>query len=130
MWIESLNGFQIQCITEGLQIDKAGLRTKIESQMYKANDFYAKTGMTQASKVAPSTSGALFWKQWSWLGIWGIGVRPDTGYGLASMAKQLNSESVKSRTTISGWEMSAAEQVDAAKNIQKKTTISGRISLV
>ena len=31
----------------------------------------------------------------SWLGIWGIIVRPDTGYGLASMAKQLNSETVK-----------------------------------
>ena len=31
----------------------------------------------------------------SWLGIWGIGVRPDTGYCFASEAKQLNSETVK-----------------------------------
>ena len=49
--------------------------------------------MTQASNVAPRTSCALFWIKWCWLGIWGIGGGPDTGYGLASMAKQLNSES-------------------------------------
>ena len=97
MWIESMNSFEIQCITEGLQIDKSGLSTKIQSQMDKTNDFYVKTVVTQASKVAPSTfnSCALFWMKCSWLGIWGIGVRPDTGYGLASMAEQLNSESVK-----------------------------------
>ena len=95
MWIESRNSFEIQLITEGLQIDKAGLSTKVQSQMDKANDFYVKTGMTQVSKVAPSTSCALPWIKWSWLGIWGIGSRPDTGYALASMAKQLNSESVK-----------------------------------
>ena len=95
MWIESMNIFENQCITEGLQIDKAGLSTKIQSQMNKTNFFYVKSGMTQASKVAPSTSCALFWIKWSWLGIWGIGVRPDTRYGLASMAKQLNSESVE-----------------------------------
>ena len=53
--------------------------------------FYVKFGMTQASKIAPSTSGALFWMKWSWLGIWGIGVRPDTENDLA---KQLNSETV------------------------------------
>ena len=75
-------------------MDKAGLSTKIQSQMDKTNDFYVKTGMTQASKVAPSTSCALFWLAWSWLGIWGKGVGPDTRYGLASMAKQLNSETV------------------------------------
>ena len=90
-----MNSFEIQCITEGLQIDKAGLSTKIQSQMDKTNDFYVKTGMTQASKLAPSISCALFWIRWSWLGIWGVEVRPDTGYGLASMAKQVNSESVK-----------------------------------
>ena len=28
MWIESMNSFEIQCITEGLQIDKAGLKYK------------------------------------------------------------------------------------------------------
>ena len=95
MWIESMHSFEIQCITEGLQIDKAGLSTKIQSQLAKTNDFYVKAGMTQASKLAQSTSCALFWIRWSWLGIWGIRVRPDTGYGLASMAKQLNSESVK-----------------------------------
>ena len=95
MWIESMNSFEIQRITEGVKIDKAGLSTNIQSQMDKTNDFYVKTGITQAFKVATSTSCALVWIQWSWLGIWGIGVRPDTGYGLASMAKQLNSESVK-----------------------------------
>ena len=97
-----MNSFEIQFIKEGLQIDKAGLSTKVQSQMDKTNDFYVKTGMTQASKVAPSTSCALLWMKWSWLGIWAIGRRPDTGYGLASMAKQLNSESVKRRTTIRG----------------------------
>ena len=95
MWIELMNSFEIQCITEGLQIDKAGLSTMIQSQMDKTNDLYVKTGMTQASKVAPSTSSALFWIRWRWLRISGIGVRPDTGYGPASMTKQLNSESVK-----------------------------------
>ena len=61
MWIDSMKSFEIQCIIEGLQIDKAGLSTKIQSQMDKTNDFYVKPGMTQASKVAPSTSCALFW---------------------------------------------------------------------
>ena len=36
-------------IREGLQIDKAGLGTKIQSQMDKTNDFYVKARMTQAS---------------------------------------------------------------------------------
>ena len=90
-----MNSFEIQCITEGLQIDKAGLSTKIQSQMDETNDFYVNTGMTQASRVASTTSRALFLMKWSWLGIWGIRVRPDKGYGLASMAKQLNSEKVK-----------------------------------
>ena len=49
MWIESMNSFEIQCITEGLQIDKASLSTKIQSQMDKTNDFYVKTCMTQAT---------------------------------------------------------------------------------
>ena len=95
MWIESMNSFEIQFITEGLPIDKAGLSTKIQSQMDKTNDFYVKPGMTPASRLAASTSCAVFWMKWSWLRIWGVRVRPDTGYGLASMAKQLNSESVK-----------------------------------
>ena len=43
MWIESMNSFEIQCITEGLQIDKAGLRTKIQSQMDKTNDFFSES---------------------------------------------------------------------------------------
>ena len=90
-----MNSFEIQCITEGLQIAKAGFSTEIQSQMDKTNDFSVKTGMTQASKVAPSTSFALLWIEWSWLGIWGKRVRPDTGYGLASMVKQLSSELVK-----------------------------------
>ena len=32
-----MNSFEIQCITEGLDIDKAGLSTKIQSQMDKTN---------------------------------------------------------------------------------------------
>ena len=60
--------------------------------LYKQNKrFYVKTGMTQAAKIAPSTSCALVWMKWSWLGISGIGVRSDTGNDLA---KQLNSETV------------------------------------
>ena len=50
MWIESMNSFEIHCITEGLQIDKAGLSTKIQSQLDETNDFFVITGMTQASK--------------------------------------------------------------------------------
>ena len=42
MWIESMNSFEIQCITEGLQIDKAGISTKIQSLMDKTNDFMLK----------------------------------------------------------------------------------------
>ena len=61
MCIESMNSFEIQCITEGLQIDKAGISTKIPSQMNKRNDFYEKTGMNLASKLASSTSSELFW---------------------------------------------------------------------
>ena len=56
-----MKSFEIQCFTEGLQIDKAGLSTKIQSQMPKTNDFYVKAGMTQASKVALCASCALFW---------------------------------------------------------------------
>ena len=93
MWIESTNSFEILCITEGLQIDKAGLSIKIQSQLGKTNDFYEKAGMTPASQLASSTSCALFWMKWSWLGLWGKGVRPDTEYDLA---KQLKSETVKS----------------------------------
>ena len=42
MWIQSMNSFEIQCITEGLQIDKACLSTKIQSEMDKTNDLYMK----------------------------------------------------------------------------------------
>ena len=81
-----MNSCKIQCNTEGLQIDKAG------KQKDKTNDFYMKTGMTLASQLALGTSCALFWMKWSWLGIWGKGVRPDTDYDLA---RQLDSETVK-----------------------------------
>ena len=87
-----MKGFEIQVITEGLQIDKAGISTKIQSQMVKTKDFYVNTGMTLASQLASSTSCALFWMKWSWLGIWGKGFRPDTEYDLA---KQLKSQTVK-----------------------------------
>ena len=95
MWIESMNSFEIQCLTEGLQIDKAGLSTKIQSRLDKTNDFYMKTGTTLAYKLVSSSSCALFWMKWSWLGIWGKRVRPDTEYDLASMANQLSSETIK-----------------------------------
>ena len=72
MWIESMNSFEIQCITEWLQIDKAGSTTKIQSQLDKTNDFYVKTGMTRACKLASSTSCALVWMKWNWLRIWVI----------------------------------------------------------
>ena len=39
MWIESLNIFEIQCNTEGLQTDKVGINTKIQSQMDNTKDF-------------------------------------------------------------------------------------------
>ena len=92
MWIESMNSFEIQFKTEGLHIDKAGINTKIQSQKDETNDFYMKAGMTLASQLASGTSCALFWMKWSWLGIWGKGVGPDTDY---DSAKQLNSETVK-----------------------------------
>ena len=59
MWIGSMNSFEIQCITEGLQIDKAGSSTKSHSQLVKTNDFYVKSGMILAGKLALSTSCAL-----------------------------------------------------------------------
>ena len=71
MWIESMNSFEIWCITEGLQIDKACLSTMIQSQKDKPNAFYVKTGMTPASQLASSNSCALFWMKWSWLGMSG-----------------------------------------------------------
>ena len=89
MWIDSMNSFEIQCITEGLQIDKAGLDTKIQSQ---TNDFYMNTGMTLASQIASVPSCALFRMKWSWLGMWNKGRWPDTG---CDLAKQLYSETVK-----------------------------------
>ena len=48
--MESTNSFEIPCITEGLQIDKAGLSTKIQSQLDKPNNVYVKTGIPPASK--------------------------------------------------------------------------------
>ena len=92
MWIESMNSFEIQCITEGLQIDEAGLSTRIQSYLDKTNDVYKKAGMTLDSKLASSNSCALFWIKWSLSGTPGKGVRPDTEYDLA---EQLNSETVK-----------------------------------
>ena len=38
MWIESMIVFGIQCNTEGLQIDKAGIYTYIQSQMDNWSD--------------------------------------------------------------------------------------------
>ena len=39
MWIESMNSFEIQCNTEVLQIDNAGINTKIQSQMDNTKNF-------------------------------------------------------------------------------------------
>ena len=61
MLIESMNSLEIQCITEGLQIDKAGLSTKIQLPLDKTNDFHVKIGMTLAFKLASRNSCALFW---------------------------------------------------------------------
>ena len=73
-------------------MNEAGMNTKSPSQEDKVIDFYMKAAMTLASHLASSTSCALFWMKWSWLGIRGKGVRPDTDYDLA---EQLNSETVK-----------------------------------
>ena len=66
MWIKSMNSFEIQCNTEGLQIHKAGINTKIQSQKDKTNDFSMKTGMTLASHLVSGTSCALSWIKLSW----------------------------------------------------------------
>ena len=92
MWIESINNFEIKCNTEGLQIDKAGIDTKIQSQKDKTNGFDMITGMTLDSQLTASTSCALVWMKCSWLGMWGKGVWQDTDYDLA---QQLNSETVE-----------------------------------
>ena len=55
MRIKSMNSFGIQCITEGLQVDKVGLSTKIQSPLNETNDFYKKPGMSLDSKLASST---------------------------------------------------------------------------
>ena len=70
-----MNSFEIHCNTEGVQIDNAGINTKIQSQLDNTKD-NTKTGLTLASKIASTTSRALFWMKWSWLGMWGIDVRP------------------------------------------------------
>ena len=76
MWIESMIGFGIQCNTEGLQIDNAGINTKIQSQMDNTKKTFMKIGLTLASKIASGTSCALFSVKWCWLRMWGIDVRP------------------------------------------------------
>ena len=76
MWVESMTSFGIQCNTEGLQIENAGINTKIQSQMNNGKTLYMKTGLTLASKIASGTSCALFWVKWCWLRMWGIDVRP------------------------------------------------------
>ena len=48
-----MNGFEIQCITEGLQIDNARLGTKIQSQMDKTNDFYMENGHKSVLRNSP-----------------------------------------------------------------------------
>ena len=66
MWIESMKSFEIQCITQGLQIDKAGLSTKVQS---KEMISIWNTVMCLASGIVLSTSCAPFGMQWCGLGI-------------------------------------------------------------
>ena len=40
IWMESMNSFKIQCVTEGLQIDNASLSTKIQSKNDGTNVFH------------------------------------------------------------------------------------------
>ena len=56
-----------------------------------------KTDMGLASETVPSSSCSPLDMQWSRFGIWAMWAGPDTRYGLASMAKLLNSESVKKK---------------------------------
>ena len=56
---------------------------------------YVNTGIGLAARLVPSTSCAHFDTQKIWLGFGGTWTGSDIGYDVASMAKQLNSESVK-----------------------------------
>ena len=47
-----MNVLEIQCITEGLQIDKASTSTKIQSQMDKTNDFYMENRHLSALRIS------------------------------------------------------------------------------
>ena len=53
MWIESMSSFEIQCNTEGLQIVKAGINTKIQSQKDKRNHFYMKNWHDSCLPISP-----------------------------------------------------------------------------
>ena len=55
-----MNSFESQCITEGRQIDKAGLGTKIQSQMDKTNDFYLSPRKLQPALRAERAEKDLF----------------------------------------------------------------------
>ena len=52
MWIESMNSLEIQCIPEGLQIDKAGLSTKIQSKLDKNKRFLCETWHDSGLRVS------------------------------------------------------------------------------
>ena len=62
---------------------------------------YVKTGLTLdsfgVSLASSSTSCALFWVKWCWLGMWGIGVRP------YDLAKQLNPNMNLSLTLVTRY---------------------------
>ena len=72
MWIESMNGLEIQCITQVLRKDIARLDTNVQSQMDKINSFIWKRDIGLASETVPSSSCAPSDMQWSRLGIWGM----------------------------------------------------------
>ena len=85
------------CNKEGLHIDTAGLDALLRSHMDKKMILYRKLAYVLVTKIVPSTSCAPFDMQWSWSEIWGNYVRPHIRYGLASMVKELNSESFQKK---------------------------------
>ena len=91
MWIESMIGFGIQCNTEGLQIDIAGLYTKIQSQMDNTKHLYENwtdSGLQDSNRHFMCTL------------LGGMVLVRNVGHRCQAntendLAKQLNSETVK-----------------------------------
>ena len=60
IWIESMSSFEMQCITEVLQIDNARLSTKIQSQMDKSNEFYMENLHRSGPRNSPKHLKCIF----------------------------------------------------------------------